>query len=210
MIDAALLASARLTNVAPIEGRNDPVDFQNHLEALLAEVNALSAQLKWAGRSGDTGDQLLPAEASVLQTIAKLGPQTVPQIARARLNSRQNIQVLVNRLIADGCVEANRNPRHKRSVVVSLTTHGRQLFARSANRLEDIIKDFSMRVSAKRVSEAVEILNQLRSRLAEGVGGRHRKPDPAQPRSPGSDLENTSPAFGKGEPELDELPVNLL
>ena len=187
----------------------DTVDHQKHIEALLAEVNALSSQWRQTVRSPDTGDQLLAGEATVLQTIEKLGPQTVPQIARDRLTSRQNIQVLVNRLIANRCLEATSNPRHKRSVVISLTSQGRQLLARSANRQEEILKDLSTRLSAKNVSEAVEILNQLRLLLAEGTSGRPGKLN--RPRTKGTvhDLGSAPPAFAV-QAEVDELPVSLL
>ena len=208
MIEPTLLTKPNTLDSSA--GHADAVDHQKHIEALLAEVNALSFQWRKTVRTPDTEDQLLAGEATVLQTIEKLGPQTVPQIARARLTSRQNIQVLVNRLIADRCLEATSNPSHKRSVVISLTSHGRQLLARSANRQEEILKDLSTRLSAKKVSEAVEILNQLRLLLAEETSGRPRRPNHPRTKTRVHDLGSTPPVFAGVQAEVDELPVNLL
>jgi DNA-binding MarR family transcriptional regulator len=211
MIDPVLSRSPSLTTAAPpiAAGLEDTVDSQKQVDALLAEVNALSTQLRQPARSANTEDQLLAAEASVLQVIEKLGPQTVPQIAGARLTSRQNIQVLVNRLIAAGCLEANRNPRHKRSVVIGLTARGKNLLATAANHHEQIVRDFSVRVPAKKLREAVEILNLLRSSLTQ-ASGRTRRPNPPRTRSTESDSGKAPSALDGVQPEENQLPVNLL
>ena len=46
-------------------------------------------------------------------------------MARTRATSRQHIQVIVDRLIAQGLLERRSNPQHKRSVVFALTRAGR-------------------------------------------------------------------------------------
>jgi len=57
---------------------------------------------------------LSAARRGVLRSLARLGPQTVPQMAGARPVSRQHIQTIVNALAADGLVETIDNPAHKR------------------------------------------------------------------------------------------------
>jgi len=52
------------------------------------------------------------------------GPQTVPQIARARPVSRQRIQKLADEMAAEGLIEFVDNPAHKRSKLVRLTAKG--------------------------------------------------------------------------------------
>src|SRR6266436_1557435 len=92
-------------------------DVSHEVETLLAEVAALANRLKQASWFGDSKGQLLAGAANVLQILARSGSQTVPQIARARATSRQNIQVVVNRLVTVGYVEAVQNPAHKRSML---------------------------------------------------------------------------------------------
>jgi DNA-binding MarR family transcriptional regulator len=200
----------RRTILDSSEAQTDPIDHQKHIQTLLTEVNAVSTQWRLTIGSPDAGNQLLAGEVTVLQTIERLGPQTVPQIAKARLTSRQNIQVLVNRLVAGGYLETTNNPKHKRSVMISLTPHGRQLLAQSANRQAEILKDLSTQLSARKVTEAVETLNQLRSLLADGIGGRPERLNHPGTKSTVQDLESTSPEFAGVQVAVEELPVNLL
>src|SRR5215471_1342535 len=90
--------------------------LQERLEALLVEVNGLANRLK-----ADSRAALPSASRAALQLLQRHGPQTVPQIARARFSSRQNIQILINRLQQEGLVEIISNPQHKRSALVRLT-----------------------------------------------------------------------------------------
>jgi len=71
------------------------------------------------------------ASRAALQVLQRYGPQTVPQIARARFSSRQNIQILINRLKDEGLVEFVNNPDHKRSALVRLTSQGRAAVAQA-------------------------------------------------------------------------------
>ena len=66
---------------------------------------------------------------AVLESVITGGPQTVPQMARARPVSRQHIQTLVNALLAVGCVAYADNLAHKRSRLVRPTDKGRKVFA---------------------------------------------------------------------------------
>src|SRR5882672_5146190 len=102
---------------------NTPI--QDRLEALLVEVNGLANRLK----SPDPISTLPTASRAALQLLQRCGPQTVPQIARARFSSRQNIQILINRLQQGGLVEFVTNPDHKRSALVRLTNHGQAAIA---------------------------------------------------------------------------------
>src|SRR5262245_25632462 len=77
-------------------------------------LHALAAQLHGAG-------ELTAGRRGVLRGLDRLGPQTVPQMARARPVSRQYIQMLVNELESEGLVELVENAAHKRSRLVRLT-----------------------------------------------------------------------------------------
>src|SRR6184192_1276169 len=90
------------------------------LEALFEEVRLLAKRLRLPGNSTEPGDAVGAGEISVLRALSEQGTQTVPQIARLRGTSRQNIQILVNRLASQGLVEFSSNPAHKRSELVNL------------------------------------------------------------------------------------------
>src|SRR5262249_2067702 len=69
------------------------------------------------------------ASAGGMASLARLGPPTVPELARGRPVSRQFIQSVVNDLAAAGLAETVANPLHKRSALVRLTERGRAAFA---------------------------------------------------------------------------------
>jgi len=92
------------------------------MRALLSEILALAIRLR-RGFPQDA-EQLPAGGQEVLEILEAHGDQTVPQIARLRGTSRQNIQILVNKLQQDGCVELANNPAHKRSNLVRATNKG--------------------------------------------------------------------------------------
>src|SRR5215470_8278804 len=111
---------------------NTPI-LQERLEALLVEVNGLANRLK-----ADSRAALPSASRTALQLLQRHGPQTVPQIARARFSSRQNIQILINRLQQEGLVEFVTNPDHKRSALVRLTPRGHAVIAEAGKEADEL------------------------------------------------------------------------
>ena len=61
---------------------------------------------------------------TVLMAFARGGPQTVARLAAVRAQSRQRLQPLVNSLVAEGLLERQPNPLHRRSALIGLTTRG--------------------------------------------------------------------------------------
>ena len=59
-----------------------------------------------------------------LRSLKLGGPQTVPQLARARPVARQRIQRLADECAAAGLIEFVDNPAHRRSKLVRLTHEG--------------------------------------------------------------------------------------
>src|SRR5258708_1691561 len=100
-------------------------DGMDDLDALLLEVNGLAIRARRLTRKQLVHNDLPIRCKSVLQAVHRSGAQTVPQIARLNSTSRQNIQVLVNRLKKEGCIEVVPNPAHRRSSLVRLTEQGR-------------------------------------------------------------------------------------
>ena len=62
---------------------------------------------------------------AVLEFIDREGLRTVPQIARARNVTRQHIQTLVNQLLDQNWLEYRKNPDHKSSSLIGLTSKGK-------------------------------------------------------------------------------------
>src|SRR5258708_7465901 len=99
--------------------------YSDLLEVLLDEVTALANQSRQGRLRGDHSGGASTVEGRILQVIRRHGNQSVPQIANTRSTSRQNIQIIVNRLTRAGCVELRANPSHKRSPLVCLTDRGK-------------------------------------------------------------------------------------
>jgi DNA-binding MarR family transcriptional regulator len=92
----------------------------------------------------------------ILRQLNKLSEQTVPQMARDRSVSRQNVQMLVNQL-------ADENPAHKRSPFVRLTTAGKKAVEAMNRREDKLISKNGVGVSDDRMREAARTLSQVRS-----------------------------------------------
>jgi len=112
--------------------------------------------------------ELTNACRGVLRDLARLGPLTVPQLARRRECSRQHVQVLVNRLVADGMAELLRNPDHRRSPLVSLTAAGRDALEAMFAREAELINELPVESAVEDLRRAAEVLRELR-RLLEAV-----------------------------------------
>jgi len=83
---------------------------------------------------------LSAADRAVLEFLYPDEELTVPDIARRYQVSRQHVQVTVNRLLEQGLLRADDNPRHKRSPLLHLDDLGTDAFAeirRNESRLLD-------------------------------------------------------------------------
>ena len=100
---------------------------------------------------------------SVLLSLHREGPQTVPQIAGRRPVSRQHIQVIVNGLLEDELVELQTNPAHKRSHLVSLTAGGQKRVADILTAEEEALSSIDPGLSASQLHETAANLAAVRS-----------------------------------------------
>ncbi len=98
----------------------------------------------------------------VLRGLYRLGPQTVPQMAKARPVSRQYIQLLTDRLAEEGLVEFVDNPVHKRSWLVRLTEKGKTCIETMLTREAHVFKDLSVPVSEQDILTTTSVLRSLR------------------------------------------------
>lgn len=194
------------------------------LEALFSEIVTFANHLRQAKALLHRQDNCRPGATGVMQTLALHGARTVSHIARMRLTSRQNIQILVNHLAAVGHVSLTSNPAHKRSGLVTLTESGRALLTAVQGREDQFLADLAARVPAADVSSAALVLRQIRQSLPRAdKPASNGKPRPAAGRQrqaehgkavvfPNQAPMVEGPPAPRAEPELaeNELPVNLL
>lgn len=100
---------------------------------------------------------------SLLRSLDKHGEQTVPQMARDRAVSRQNIQTLVNQLADAGHVELVENPAHKRSPFIRLTPRGKRTVAAMNRREHKLLSKSGVGAPDKKMREAAETLRNVRA-----------------------------------------------
>jgi DNA-binding MarR family transcriptional regulator len=143
----------------------------DELEFLFAEVHALGNCLRKSAWTIHGEDNLRVGALSVLQDLESFGPMTVPQLARARATSRQNVQVLVDCLESEGLVEYVANPAHKRSDLVELTRGGRDLLAGAIKREAAFLAGLLPHTTEAGVLATGALLHRLRTVLSgQAVG----------------------------------------
>jgi DNA-binding MarR family transcriptional regulator len=189
------------------------------LKEFLAELDAVALGLRQRAGDGESG----PGESKVLQLLTEHRSLTVPQLARLRGTSRQNIQIVVDRLAAEGCLSLDGNPAHKRSALVHLTEKGRQRLRTAQEQEAAFQAALAARLAALDLSQGLELLRLVR----EVLNSRHSLPrqlspgamprptdEPRRKRTlVAAEFENDS---SDGSPGLSEeptdygLPANLL
>lgn len=216
--NTAAMQQGTAANLA-VENIAEPRDV---LGILCFEVNALANHLRKTNALLHRPDGLPAGGRSLLQILNSDGPKTVPELARLSLTSRQNIQVLVNRLKADGWVEIAGNPAHKRSGFVSLTRRAKAWLAIASKPEDELWQKLASRFSAVEIAAATVLLRKLRADLdppeqptgpihLDSHARRRMKKNPvvtdqAVPAQPVP--EPVEPSAEPDQPE--EFPINLL
>jgi DNA-binding MarR family transcriptional regulator len=131
-------------------------------EEVVATFHRLRATSEQLHGDGDSS----AGRRGVLRELARVGPRTVPDMARSRPVSRQYMQVLVDGLAADGLVKLVHNPAHARSHLVQLTAAGRRMLAASDARESQAFEDIAAGFDAREVERVALLLRNLRESLA--------------------------------------------
>ena len=135
------------------------------LSTVFDETILLFHRLRAAAEEVHGQGPLSGGRRGVLRSLYRLGPQTVPQMARARPVSRQHIQMLVNGLLEDGLVELAENPAHKRSHLVGLTGKGRALIEKMLAREAAVLAAVKIEIPERDLRRTAEVLRSLREFL---------------------------------------------
>jgi DNA-binding MarR family transcriptional regulator len=145
------------------------------IQELIDEVIATFRQLRVVSAEIHGDGAPMPGQRGVLIDLARMGPQTVSGMARARAVSRQHIQALVDYFGARGLVELVENPNHRRSKLVRLTRNGTVLVKAMVERERAALSSVELAISPAQIRRAAVVLRELRQHLqdyplARGIG----------------------------------------
>ena len=104
---------------------------------------------------------------TVLSMLERTGPMTVSHLARARAQSRQRFQPLINSLLEDGLVEARPKPVHKQSPLIRLTPKGKRAVRQMSERERALRTELRPASSEQSLRRAAAVLRDVRTTLAE-------------------------------------------
>lgn len=135
---------------------------ESPLVAVIGETVSLFHRLRVVTEEIHHQGEMTSGKRGVLASLDRLGPQTVPQMARSRPVSRQYIQMLVNELLNNGYVEPLENPAHKRSRLVRITPKGKELFDSMMLKEAILLSKLKLDISQEKLLTAVEVLKSLR------------------------------------------------
>lgn len=181
---------------------------------------ACAASLRQLDASPAGSPSITLPQQAILNGLQQQPGFTVSQLARRRGTSRQNTQVMVDRLAEAGFVRYVANPDHRRSERLQLTETGRRALSSSRRNQAAWLSGLQTEVSADQVRSCLELLQSIRARLS----GRQPASLPItdRPRRSGRRKNASVPAVSMEhiiepaeEPMLDtsppeELPVSLL
>lgn len=121
-----------------------------------------------------------PGRAALLRWFGAHGPATVSDAARGRGGSRQASQRLADDLVAEGWLERQPNPAHRRAPRFALTSVGRDALAEIEARETGFVNGWAEGLDPAVLHAARRLLAELRRRgsaasdqaLASGGAGR--------------------------------------
>jgi len=137
------------------------------IESLIDEVRLCFHVLSRKASELHRDEPITVGMRAVLEHILRHGPTSVPQVARARGVTRQHIQELVNRLLAERLVKTEPNPAHKRSPLVALTGQGSTLIERVLSREAHDLRRLDASLVDTAIVETTQTLRKLRDILEE-------------------------------------------
>jgi DNA-binding MarR family transcriptional regulator len=152
--------------VVPNDSRNGSApDEARAFFDLVDEVRALFHRLRAAGDVMLAEEGINAGQRGLLFDIAQDRRQTVPDLARKRPVSRQNVQSQMDPLIERGLVERRENPEHKTAWLHSLTDEGRAMVDRIRRRELRWVERAGIPVPLTDLERARNVLAQVREHV---------------------------------------------
>jgi DNA-binding MarR family transcriptional regulator len=141
-------------------------DSRHPLVGLSDELIRLNGRMKALFAGARRSEGLGDSELSVLNAVVEADrPPTVPQIGRSFGQPRQIVQRAANSLMADGYIEAEPNPDHKRAVLLRPTAQGLALKREMDARADGIAKGLAAELDEDAVRTATLALRTVRKQL---------------------------------------------
>lgn len=110
---------------------------------------------------------LTSARWQVLGAIAMAGePQTAPKIATAMGGTRQGVQKQLNLAVAEGLIESQPNPRHRRSPIHLLSAKGQAAYDQAMVLQRVWAKSLGQGLSLSELLSAKQVLAALEGYLS--------------------------------------------
>lgn len=147
----------------------------DHVPELLDEVRMLFHLATQVAEDLHAAEPITVSMRGVLELLHRIGPATVPDIARRRYVTRQHIQTLVNALLAQGLVAVEDNPAHRRSPRIALTDDGGRMIRRMTDRERRFLARIDLPLDPRDIASARGTLATLRNALRHAIGARHEQ-----------------------------------
>ncbi len=129
------------------------------------ETIALFHRLAWVADQIYGEDGRGTARRGILRGLVRYGPQTVPQLARARSVRRQSIQPVVDELAREGLVEYVENPSHARSMLVRIQPRGALMVERMDRVDRRVLSAVGAGIDRRDIDTTAATLRALRERF---------------------------------------------
>ncbi len=142
---------------------------RGELRAVVDETIALFHRLRWVAEQIYGAEGRGTARRGILRGLLRYGPQTVPVLAKARSVTRQNVQPVVDALLADGLVELAQNPAHARSRLVRITARGEALVREMDAIDARVLRSAGAGLVASDLETTARTLAALRARFETGL-----------------------------------------
>lgn len=140
-------------------------DAYEVVDAFTYEVALLFFRMKVAATQFLGQGRHSSGRRSLLKSLGRSGPQTVPAMARVRGVSRQHIQTLVNELRSDGLVTRRPNPAHKSSKLIALSSAGRRFLNEMQQRERQLLSGLADGIPLDDFRHATELVREVKGRL---------------------------------------------
>jgi DNA-binding MarR family transcriptional regulator len=137
-------------------------------DALAGVARRLRPVLRELDRAVDrqlSGTGLTAAAWAALELLADHGPQTVPDVARAWVLGRQNVQRIVDRLLTLGLVQRIENPAHRRSARIGLSPPGADAVRALRQREQEGLRQIAIGLAQSDVDACRRVLDHLEAGL---------------------------------------------
>jgi DNA-binding MarR family transcriptional regulator len=138
---------------------------EREVGAIVVGIRACFSRLRAVADALHRDLGVTAAMRAVMKTVSDGEEDTVPRIARLKRVSRQNIQVIVDGLVAAGLLELADNPAHKRSPLIVLTKRGRATFREMRRRESSVLKAIAEGLSPTAMKATIDTLVALQRRL---------------------------------------------